>query len=153
MAKTTSRIATYEMQHAFDFFVQDCGECGVIFAVPTSFNQRRRSDGQTFYGPNGHRRVYQETDVQRERKARERAEDGPPSGAGDGGGTDATASTPPAETASLPADWRDLIGHATYLLRLDAAQVAAAATADDDADLCALTEWCFRYVQAKEQNA
>ena len=34
-----------------------------------------------------------------------------------------------------------------------AAQVAAAATADDDADLCALTEWCFRYVQAKEQNA
>ena len=107
MAKTTSRIATYEMQHRFDFFVQDCGECGVIFAVPTSFNQRRRSDGQTFYCPNGHRRVYQETDVQRERKARERAEDGPPSGAGDGGGTDATASTPPAVT--LPDDWRDRI--------------------------------------------
>jgi len=81
MAKTTSRIATYEMQHAFDFFVQDCGECGVIFAVPASFNQRRRSDGQTFYCPNGHRRVYQETD--------------------------ATASTPPAVT--LPDDWRDRI--------------------------------------------
>lgn len=78
-------------------------------------------------------------------------EDGPPSGAGDGGGTGDVLPTPPAET--LPADWRDLIGHATYLLRLDAAQVAAAATADDDADLCALTEWCFRYVQAKEQNA
>ena len=72
-------------------------------------------------------------------------------GAGDGGGTGDVLPTPPAET--LPADWRDLIGHATYLLRLDAAQVAAAATADDDADLCALTEWCFRYVQAKEQNA
>jgi len=107
MAKTTSRIATYEMQHRFDFFVQDCGECGVIFAVPTSFDQRRRSDGQTFYCPNGHRRVYQETDVQRERKARERAEDGPTAGAGDGGGTDATASTPPAVT--LPDDWRDRI--------------------------------------------
>ena len=79
----------------------------LIFALPTSFNQRRRSDGQTFYCPNGHRRVYQETDVQRERKARERAEDGPPSGAGDGGGTDATASTPPAVT--LPDDWRDRI--------------------------------------------
>ena len=72
-------------------------------------------------------------------------------GAGDGGGTGDVLPTPPAET--LPADWRDLIGHATYLLRLDAAQVAAAATADDDADLCALTEWCFQYVQAKEQNA
>lgn len=113
MAKTTSRIATYEMQHAFDFFVQDCGECGVIFAVPTSFNQRRRSDGQTFYCPNGHRRVYQETDVQRERKARERAEArltrerAEADRLRDGGGTDATASTPPAVT--LPDDWRDRI--------------------------------------------
>lgn len=60
-------------------------------------------------------------------------------GAGDGGGTGDVLPTPPAET--LPADWRDLIGHAAYIVRLDPALVAAAATDDDRADLQALTDW------------
>jgi len=72
-----------------------------------------------------------------------------------GAAGDRGASSPatPVAPPSLPYDWRNRLANACYLIRLDPQQVAEAATVDDDADLCALTEWCFRYVQAKEQNA
>lgn len=31
-----------------------CATCGITFAVPDSWQQRRRDDGKTFYCPNGH---------------------------------------------------------------------------------------------------
>jgi len=78
-------------------------------------------------------------------------EDGPPSGAGDGGGTGDVLPTPPAVT--LPDDWRDLIGHAAYIVRLDPALVAAAATDDDRADLQALTDWLSLVDEASDPHA
>ena len=32
----------------------DCSSCGIIFAVPTQFIEMRRTDGVTFFCPNGH---------------------------------------------------------------------------------------------------
>lgn len=58
-----------------------CGKCGVMWAMPMRFIEARRKDGQTFYCPNGDRRVYRETtedrlkkDLERERQVREAAE-------------------------------------------------------------------------------
>jgi hypothetical protein len=39
-------------------FVTDCGRCGVIFAITTSLEERRREDGGDFYCPNGHCMVF-----------------------------------------------------------------------------------------------
>jgi len=53
----------------------------------------------------------------------------------------------------LPTDWADRIANALYLTRVPASDAAAAATGDDIADLTALTDWCFQFVQAiKESN-
>jgi hypothetical protein len=38
-----------------------CGECGVTYSMPTVLYDARRQDGQTFYCPNGHGRVFRET--------------------------------------------------------------------------------------------
>lgn len=46
-------------------YVSSCGECGVVFGVPDQFDDRRRIDGKTFYCPNGHGRIYTETDSTR----------------------------------------------------------------------------------------
>lgn len=45
-----------------------CGECGITWAQPEGFTSARRTDGKTFYCPNGHPRVYRETDVEKLRK-------------------------------------------------------------------------------------
>lgn len=37
-----------------------CGECGVDFCLPKPLYEARREDGQTFYCPNGHPRVFRE---------------------------------------------------------------------------------------------
>ncbi len=42
-----------------------CGECGVHFKVPSGFQRERKERGLTWYCPNGHGRVYRETDVER----------------------------------------------------------------------------------------
>lgn len=55
-------------------FLTDCANCGVVFAVTDTFDQKRRTDGQTFYCPNGHPLTYGENDLDQERKARKRAE-------------------------------------------------------------------------------
>ncbi len=52
-----------------NLFITDCGNCGVIFAMTNDYDDRRRSDGKTFYCPNGHPRVYRENDTTRLAKA------------------------------------------------------------------------------------
>ena len=37
-----------------ELFVEDCIHCGIHFAVPSDFLERRRKDHKTFYCPNGH---------------------------------------------------------------------------------------------------
>ena len=51
-----------------------CADCGIRFGVPESYLARRRDDGDSFYCPNGHSLSYHETNLDRERKKRERAE-------------------------------------------------------------------------------
>lgn len=48
-----------------DLEVRVCGECGVLFAMPEVMVAARRRDGEDFYCPNGHCRVFRETDADR----------------------------------------------------------------------------------------
>jgi len=45
--------------------VTDCAQCGVVFALPTTYVSRRRDDGLTFYCPNGHLLSYTGGDKKR----------------------------------------------------------------------------------------
>ncbi len=44
------------------------GCCGVTVLLPEVFIPERRKTGETFYCPNGHPRVYKETELDRARK-------------------------------------------------------------------------------------
>lgn len=52
----------------------NCATCGVMFAIPNDFLERRRADGKQFYCPSGHVNVYYETEVMRLKKKLEQAE-------------------------------------------------------------------------------
>lgn len=45
-----------------------CGECDITFAVPDSFKEERLNSGQAWYCPNGHGRVFKETEADRLRR-------------------------------------------------------------------------------------
>lgn len=47
-----------------------CGACGILFAIPLAFDEEKRAEGQNgrFYCPNGHPRVYRETEAMRVRR-------------------------------------------------------------------------------------
>lgn len=49
-----------------------CGECGIEWAMPRWFVAVRRENGATFYCPNGHPRVFRETEVEKLRKERDK---------------------------------------------------------------------------------
>lgn len=51
-----------------------CGQCGLQWAVDSRWLKERRDDGLTFYCPNGHQRVYRETEEARLKKRLEYAE-------------------------------------------------------------------------------
>lgn len=63
---------TYATRTSLEFI--DCASCGIVFGAPEEFLDRRRKDGRSFYCPNGHTLSWHETEADRERKARERAE-------------------------------------------------------------------------------
>jgi hypothetical protein len=55
---------------------QDCGQCGVWFAMDSRFRDERVKDHLTWYCPNGHPRAFVgETEAQKERRLRKQAED------------------------------------------------------------------------------
>lgn len=65
----------------FDTTHMSCGECGIEFFVPNWFYSERKATGKGWYCPNGHPRIFRETDAQKlrrelegERKRREWAE-------------------------------------------------------------------------------
>lgn len=43
---------------ALKLYTQTCCNCGIHFGVPDDFDDRRRSDHQTFYCPSGHAQSY-----------------------------------------------------------------------------------------------
>lgn len=47
------------------FVVEHCCDCGVAFAMTESMRNRFRSNGGSFYCPNGHGQYYAVTEVQR----------------------------------------------------------------------------------------
>jgi len=46
-----------------------CGECGIQFTVPEDWRAEKQRTGNGWYCPNGHSRVYRESDEERMRKA------------------------------------------------------------------------------------
>lgn len=55
-------------------YVTSCGECGTVFGMESGLQEKLVETGRAFYCPNGHCRAYRDSDVVRERKAREAAE-------------------------------------------------------------------------------
>ncbi len=52
-----------------------CGQCGISFSVPEVWRAEKKRDGDGWFCPNGHQRVYSETDKQRlERELKEEQE-------------------------------------------------------------------------------
>lgn len=51
----------------------NCGECGIEFTVPEHFNAERKKTGKGWYCPNGHSRVYKESDADKFRRERDSA--------------------------------------------------------------------------------
>jgi hypothetical protein len=47
-------VSRAEVAMTIAFEAHDCPTCGVIYAISEEFGERRRSDGKTFYCPNGH---------------------------------------------------------------------------------------------------
>ena len=51
-----------------------CGECGIVFAMPETFRKECKELGNSWCCPNGHGRIYSETDVHRLEKQLAREE-------------------------------------------------------------------------------
>jgi hypothetical protein len=64
--------------HPAALVVEECCECGIYFAMPRDFQERRRFDGTNFFCPAGHSQHYtepQKAKLERQLKqAEERAE-------------------------------------------------------------------------------
>ena len=50
-----------------------CGECGIEFTVPQHFYDERRKTGKGWHCPNGHPRVFRESDADKFRRERDQA--------------------------------------------------------------------------------
>lgn len=59
-----------------DFEIQQCASCGCYFGVPSGFTANRRSDKGSFYCPNGHSMSYNESELDRVRRERDRLKQG-----------------------------------------------------------------------------
>lgn len=56
----SNRLAVFNINAGhLELFVSDCPNCGVVFAIPTTLEDRRREDHRTFYCPNGHSMSFQ----------------------------------------------------------------------------------------------
>lgn len=66
---------TYTQPFSGTLNAHTCGECGCTFGLDSEHDKQLRMTGATFYCPNGHARVYRETDIRKLEKqlASERA--------------------------------------------------------------------------------
>lgn len=55
-----------------DLELHTCAECGIHYAAPPTFWKQRRSDGRTFFCPNGHERHYRQGESEADKLRRER---------------------------------------------------------------------------------
>ena len=49
-----------------------CGQCGIEFDIPEPFYRERKEDGGHWYCPNGHCRVFRESEASKLRRERDR---------------------------------------------------------------------------------
>lgn len=56
-----------------EFHHMCCGDCGIEFHVPEHFYEERRKTGKGWHCPNGHPRVFRESDADRFRRERDQA--------------------------------------------------------------------------------
>lgn len=76
MMATRIKSITLEEKLGVSLYVTDCASCGVIFAMTTEFEKRRRHDHKTWYCPNGHSLVFNdETDEERLKRELKAAQD------------------------------------------------------------------------------
>lgn len=54
--------------------IQECPACGVVHGIPRFYADQMRAKAGTYHCPNGHSIGWSESDLDRERKKRERAE-------------------------------------------------------------------------------
>lgn len=59
---------TYTQSFSGTLVAVTCGACGCTFGLDSVHHQKLRETGGTFHCPNGHPRVYRETDVQKVEK-------------------------------------------------------------------------------------
>ena len=72
---TNKRITAFRSAGgSVDLYILDCYTCGVVFAITTEYEGRRRHDGGTFQCPNGHGNAWSESEAERQRKRAETAE-------------------------------------------------------------------------------
>ncbi|MFZ5785500.1 MAG: hypothetical protein ACOY3Y_03565 [Acidobacteriota bacterium] len=61
--------------HPASLVVEDCCECGIYFAMPRDFQERRRFDGKNFFCPAGHPQHYTEPEKAKLERQLKQAED------------------------------------------------------------------------------
>jgi hypothetical protein len=64
---------TNTILESIELTVMRCGMCGISFAMPEYYRAERKEDGGVWYCPNGHQRVFRESDVQIARAERDAA--------------------------------------------------------------------------------
>jgi hypothetical protein len=72
--KITYARPGYDYTVDTELSVRTCPVCSILYAIPTRLSDRCRERGESWYCPNGHSLHFIETDLDRERKARERLE-------------------------------------------------------------------------------
>lgn len=55
----------YALPVSIQMTEMECGECGISFCVPESWRSERQKNGTGWFCPNGHSRIYRESDVQK----------------------------------------------------------------------------------------
>lgn len=76
------RLQTLTITRKESLITETCSGCGILYAMPESFQKERLADKRTFYCPNGHTQTYTgKTEAQKlreqldeERRGRQRAE-------------------------------------------------------------------------------
>ena len=55
----------YALTRVVQLTDMECGSCGIVYAVPEDWRAEKQRGGDGWYCPNGHRRVYKESDAAR----------------------------------------------------------------------------------------
>lgn len=53
------------LQQLVDMTAMECGKCGISFHVPEIWRSEKQRNGDGWYCPNGHSRVYKESDAEK----------------------------------------------------------------------------------------